>query len=67
MSEKEMNAYRLNSLEEPTDEMLALLMREVAEEAKQKSEKAHKRFFKRSGMIFVNNGYYGVKNTISNE
>ena len=49
MSEKEMNAYRLNSLEEPTDEMLALLMREVAEEAKQKSEKAHKRFFKRSG------------------
>ena len=45
MSEKEMNAYRLNSLEEPTDEMLALLMREVAEEAKQKSEKAHKRFF----------------------
>lgn len=45
MSEKEMNAYRLNSLEEPTDEMLALLMRELAEEAKQKSEKAHKRFF----------------------
>ena len=28
-----------------SDEMLALLMREVAEEAKQKSEKAHKRFF----------------------
>jgi len=45
MSEKEMNAYRLNGLEEPTDEMLATLMKEVAEEAKQKSEKAHQRFF----------------------
>lgn len=45
MSEKEMNSYRLNSLEEPTDEMLAALMKEVAEEAKQKSEEAHKKFF----------------------
>lgn len=45
MSEQEMNAYRLNSLEEPTDEMLATLMKEVAEEAKHKSEEAHKKFF----------------------
>ena len=45
MSEEEMNSYRLTSLEEPTDEMLATLMKEVAEEAKRKSEEAHKKLF----------------------
>ncbi|WP_106830873.1 hypothetical protein [Parabacteroides pacaensis] len=45
MSEKEMNSYRLTSLEEPSDEMLTTLMKEVAEEAKRKSEEAHKKFF----------------------
>ncbi|MEI3421500.1 MAG: hypothetical protein V8R91_10875 [Butyricimonas faecihominis] len=29
MSEKEMNSYRLTSLEEPTDEMLTTLMKEL--------------------------------------
>lgn len=46
MSDQEMNAYRLTGLEEPTDEMLATLMKEVAEEARQKSEEAHKKFFR---------------------
>lgn len=41
MAEKEMNSYRLTSMEEPTDKMLATLMKEVAEEAKSKSEVAH--------------------------
>lgn len=45
MSEKEINAYRLTSLEEPTDEMLAYIMREVAEEAKEKYDRAIKRYF----------------------
>lgn len=45
MAEKEMNSYRLTSMEEPTDKMLATLMKEVAEEAKSKSEVAHKKFF----------------------
>ena len=45
MSEKEMNSYRLTGLEEPSDEMLATLMKEVAEEAKRKTEEAHKKFF----------------------
>ncbi len=45
MSEKEINAYRLTSLEEPTDEMLAYIMREVAEEANQKYDKAFERYF----------------------
>ena len=35
MPEKEMN-YRLTSMEEPTDQMLATLMKEVVEEAKKK-------------------------------
>jgi hypothetical protein len=45
MSEKEINAYRLTSLEEPTDEMLAYIMREVAEEAKEKYDTAIERYF----------------------
>lgn len=45
MSEEEMNSYRLTSMEEPTDEMISTLMKEVAEEVKRKSEEAHKKFF----------------------
>lgn len=45
MSEKEINAYRLTSLEEPTDEMLAYIMREVAEEAREKYDIAIERYF----------------------
>ena len=45
MSEREINAYRLTSLEEPTDEMLAYIMREVAEEANQKYDEALERYF----------------------
>ena len=36
MPEKEMDSYRLTSMEEPTDQMLATLMKEVVEEAKKK-------------------------------
>lgn len=36
MPEKEMNSYRLTSMEEPTDQMLATLMKELVEEAKKK-------------------------------
>ncbi len=36
MPEKEMNSYRLTSMEELTDQMLATLMKEVVEEAKKK-------------------------------
>lgn len=45
MSEKEINAYRLTSLEEPTDEMLAYIMREVAEEVRQTNEVAMEHYF----------------------
>lgn len=39
------DTYRLTSMEEPTDEVLSQLMKEAAEEAKQKSEEATTRFF----------------------
>ena len=31
ITEKDMNSYRLTSMEEPTDEMLAQIMREAAD------------------------------------
>ncbi|MBO4985380.1 MAG: hypothetical protein J6C87_07050 [Bacteroides sp.] len=40
MSEKEMNAYRFTSGQEPSDEMLSQLMKEVALEARESSKKA---------------------------
>lgn len=43
MSEAEMNSYRLTSLEEPGDERLAQIMREVAEEARESNSKAAER------------------------
>ena len=45
MTEKELNSYRLTSLEEPTDEMLSYIMKEAAAEAQAKKEAAHKRLF----------------------
>ena len=45
MSEKEINTYRLTSLEEPTDEMLAYIMREAAEEANKRYDEALERYF----------------------
>ena len=45
MSEAEMNAYRFNSGQDPTDEMLAQIMREVAEDAKRSNEEASKKYF----------------------
>ena len=45
MTEKELNSYRLTSLEEPTDEMLSYIMKEAAAEAQAKKETAHKKLF----------------------
>lgn len=45
MSEQEMNSYRFCSGKEPTDEMLRQIMREAAQEAREKKEKAHKAYF----------------------
>ena len=40
MSEQEMNSYRFTSGLEPSDEMLAQLMKEVAHDAKERQEQA---------------------------
>ena len=40
MSEKEMNSYRFGRGQEPTDEMLEQVMKEVAKEAREGSKKA---------------------------
>ena len=45
MSTTDINSYRLTSMEEPTDEMLSQIMKETAEDAKQKAESAHQKFF----------------------
>ncbi len=43
MSEAEMNSYRLTSMEEPGDERMAQIMREVAEEARENTRRAQER------------------------
>ena len=44
MSEQELNSYRFLSGEEPTDEMLYAVMKEVAEDASKKQKKANIQF-----------------------
>lgn len=45
MSEQEMNSYRFTSGLEPSDEMLAQLMKEVAHDAKERQEQATAAYF----------------------
>lgn len=44
-TKKSIDSYRLTDLEDPTDEMLALIMKEAAEEARMANANATKRFF----------------------
>ena len=55
MSEKEMNAYRFSSGEEPSDEMLSQLMKEVAQEARESSKKAADAHFEQMRRNIANN------------
>lgn len=45
MSEKEMNSYRFTSGQEPSEEMLAQLMKEVAHDAKERQAQATATYF----------------------
>ncbi|MDE7375204.1 MAG: hypothetical protein K2M86_07800 [Odoribacter sp.] len=45
MSEEEMNSYRFTSGKEPSDEMLAQIMKEVAQEAAESNRKAQEAYF----------------------
>lgn len=40
MSDEQMNSYRLTSMEEPGDERMAQIMREVAEDARESNRRA---------------------------
>ena len=56
MPEELLNKYRLTSMEEPTDEMLAQIMHEVAVEAKEKSKEAHRKFYEEIREMVKKNG-----------
>lgn len=45
ISEKELNSYRLTSMEEPTDEMLAQIMHEAAEIYNRENGEAYRSYF----------------------
>lgn len=45
MSEQELNSYRFTSRHEPSDEMLAQIMKEVASDAKNRDEEATSTYF----------------------
>ena len=45
ISEKELNSYRLTSMEEPTDEMLAKIMHEAAEIYNRENKEAYRSYF----------------------
>ena len=45
MTSQTIDNYRLTSMEEPSDEVLAQLMHEAAEEARESNRKATRRFF----------------------
>ena len=44
MNPIDLKKYRLTSWEEPTDEMLSAIMKEVSEEAMRKNKEAQKRY-----------------------
>ena len=54
MNIEELNNYRLTSMEEPTDEMLALIMKEVSEEAARENHAAKERYFQRMKSVTIN-------------
>ena len=45
MSDKELNSYRFMSGEDPSDEMLDIIMKEVAQEASDKRKKAQEKLY----------------------
>ena len=55
MSDKEMNAYRFGRGQEPTDEMLEQVMKEVAQEARESSKKAIDAHFEQMRRNIANN------------
>lgn len=62
MSEEELNAYRLTSLEKPTDEMLSAIMKEAADDAVQRWKNAEKCYFDQLRLeVSMQSGWQQVK------
>lgn len=61
MSEAEMNSYRFGRGEEPTEEMLAQVMKEVAQEARESSQKAIDAYFEQMRYNIVQHKEYWAK------
>lgn len=55
MSEKEMNNYRFGSGEDPTDEMLEQIMKEVAQEVRECSKRVANARFEEMRHNIINN------------
>lgn len=53
MSEKEMNSYRFGTGQEPTDEMLEQVMKEVAQDARESSKRAADAHFEHITVLYV--------------
>lgn len=54
MSEKKLNTYHFNPQQEPTDEMLEQIMKEVAEEARTSNRKANEEHWQRMQQDIAN-------------
>jgi uncharacterized protein (DUF2267 family) len=69
MSEKEMKSYRFGTGQEPTDEMLEQVMKEVAQEARESSKKATDAYFEQMRRnIALNKANWGERiNSIIND
>ena len=61
MSDKEMNSYRFGRGEEPTEEMLAQVMKEVAREARKSSQKAAEAHFEQMRCNIIQHKEYWAK------
>ena len=61
MSEKEMNSYRFGRGVEPTEEMLAQVMKEVAQEARESSQKAVDAHFEQMRCNIIQHKEYWTK------
>ena len=55
MSENEMKSYRFGTGQEPTDEMLEQVMKEVAQDARESSKKAADEHFEQMRRNIANN------------
>ena len=54
MAEEDVNKYRLTSMEEPSDEMLSFIMREVADDVERSNNEALRRYFDEIADMYEN-------------